>query len=242
MRPVAKPPSERRISTRVSASGSTAATAIPGARPPSRATTVYRPGRTPGTRNSPRASVRSVGGAIQDRSVSARTAAPFTGRPSSSRTVPASAAPGKRKTSTLPPCVAPVSAWSNPGARTTRLAGVRPIPSRRKRPSASVVVSLRVASSSHPPVPGMPARTDTLEPGTGRLVRPSRTTPVTEPPLSRRTASGPEATRRRDCGTKPRACTITFHGPGGSDSSFALPSAPVSVERTRSVASPPKGR
>ena len=54
--------------------------------------------------------------------------------------------------------------------------------------------------------------------------RPSRTTPVIAPPFSSRTASGPEATRRSGCVTRPRAWTVTFHGPGGSDSSFAFPS------------------
>ena len=62
------------------------------------------------------------------------------------------------------------------------------------------------------------------------------------PPFSSRTASGPEATRRSGCVTKPRAWTVTFHGPGGRDSSFALPSRPVSVERTFSGASPPNER
>ncbi len=135
MRPVTKPPSERRISTLASVSGSTTTAAIPGARPPSRATTVYSPGRTPGIRNSPRASVRSVGrgdpGPVPfgpHRRALHRTTLVVPHGPGESR------AREEEDLHASRPAGLPVPAWSNPGARATRLAGVRPIPSRRKRP------------------------------------------------------------------------------------------------------------
>ncbi len=223
--------------------GSTTTEAIPGARPPSRATTVYSPGGNTASSNSPRSSVRSVGGAFQDVSPTARTVAPFTGRPPSSRTAPARVAPGKRKSSTLAPARTPLrSARPNPRARAESRTGARPMPSRRKRPSASVTASLRVASADQPSGVDRPDSTATRAPAIGRLPSPSRTTPVITPPFSSRTASGPEATRRVGWVTKPRAWTVTFHGPGGSDSSLALPSRPVTVERTFSGARPPNER